>query len=93
MKRSYPILVCMAVLLALVEGCDSMQDRSPTFDVVGSYFPAWMACIISGILLTLVTRQLLIGFRLNAHLYPAPVVYVCMMILFTMAVWLVLFKG
>ena len=70
-----------------------MQDRSPTFDVVGSYFPAWMACIIGGILLTLVTRQLLIGFKLNAHLHPAAVVYVCMMILFTMAVWLALFKG
>jgi len=40
-----------------------------------------------------VTRQLLIGFKLNAHLYPGPVVYVCMMILFTMAVWLALFKG
>lgn len=70
-----------------------MQERSPTFDVLGSYFPAWMACIISGILLTLITRQLLIGFKLNTHLYPAPVVYVCMMILFTMAVWLVLFKS
>jgi hypothetical protein len=79
----------MAVLLALGEGC----RRSPTLDVLGSYFPAWMACIISGILLTLIARQLLIGFKLNAHLYPAPVVYVCMMILFTMVVWLVLFKA
>jgi hypothetical protein len=93
MKRSYPILVCMAVLLALVEGCRPMQGRSPTFDVVGSYFPAWMACIISGILLTLITRQVLIGFKLNAHLHPAAVVYVCMTILFTMATWLVFFNG
>jgi hypothetical protein len=83
----------MAALLAPAEGSLSIQGHSPTFDVVGSYFPAWMACIISGILLTVVTRQLLIGFKLNAHLYPAPVVYVCMMILFTMAVWLAFFKG
>jgi hypothetical protein len=83
----------MAALLALVEGCRSMQDRSPTFDVVGSYFPAWMACIISGILLTLINRQVLIGFKLDAHLHPKAVVYVCMMILFTMAVWLAFFKG
>ena len=93
MKRSYSIFVCMAVLLVLVEGCRSMQERPPTFDVVGSYFPAWMACIISGILLTLITRQLLIGFKLNTPLYAAPVVYVCMMILFTMAVRLAFFKG
>jgi hypothetical protein len=93
MKRSYPIVFYMAVLLVLVEGCRSMQDRSPSLDVVGSYFPAWMACIIGGILLTLITRQLLIGFKLNAHLFPAPVVYVCMIILFAMALWLAFFKG
>jgi hypothetical protein len=83
----------MAVLLALGEGCGSMQQRSPTLDVLGSYFPAWMACIVSGILLTLIAQQLLIGFKLNAHLHPAPVVYIFMIILFTMAVWLVLFKA
>jgi hypothetical protein len=80
-------------MAALVAGCRSMRDRSPTVDVLGSYFPAWMACIISGIVLTLVTRQLLIGFKLDAHLHPAAVVYVCMMILFTMTVWLAFFKG
>jgi hypothetical protein len=93
MKRSLPILVCMTVLLALTEGCRSIQGGSPTFDVVGSYFPAWMACIITGILLTVVTRELLIGFKLNTHLHPSAVVYLCMTILFTMAVWLAFFKG
>jgi len=80
-------------MLALGEGCRSTQEHSPTIDVLGSYFPAWMACIISGILLTLVVRELLIGFKINAHLYPPAVVYVCMMILLTMAVWLAFFKG
>jgi YtcA family len=93
MKRLHPILVCMAILLALEEGCRPMQERSPTFNVIGSYFPAWMACIISGILLTLVTRQLLIGFKINAYLFPAAVVYASMVILFTMAVWLAFFRG
>ena len=69
-----------------------MTAHSPTLDVLGSYFPAWMVCIILGLVLTVVARQLLIGLKLNAHLRPAGFVYVCMMILWTMAVWLICFK-
>ena len=69
-----------------------MKAHSPTLDVLGSYFPAWMVCIILGLALTIIARQLLTGLKLNVHLRPAGLVYVCMMILWTMAVWLVCFK-
>ncbi len=69
-----------------------MKAHSPTLDVLGSYFPAWMVCIILGLVLTVITRQLLIGLKLNAHLRSVGLVYLCMMILWTMAVWLVCFK-
>ena len=69
-----------------------LHGHSPTVDVLGSYFPAWMACIITGLLLTLITRELLIGLKLNNHLYPAPLVYLGMLLLFTFAVWLALFN-
>ena len=51
-----------------------------------------MVCIILGLVLTVVTRQLLIGLKLNAHLRSVGLVYLCVMILWTMAVWLVCFK-
>ena len=51
-----------------------------------------MVCIILGLVLTVVARQLLIGLKLNVHLRPAGLVYVSMTILWTMAVWLVFFK-
>jgi outer membrane protein TolC len=69
-----------------------MTAHSPTLDVLGSYFPAWMVCIILGLVLTVVARQLLIGLKLNSHLRPVGLVYFCMMILWTMAVWLICFK-
>ena len=69
-----------------------MKPHSPTVDVLGSYFPAWMVCIVAGLILTVIVRQLLIGIKLNSHLRPALLVYVCMTILWTMAVWLVFFK-
>jgi hypothetical protein len=43
--------------------------------------------------MTLVARQLLIGFKLRPHLPPAPVLYVCLLIVFTLAVWLAFFKN
>jgi len=82
-----------AVLLAALStaGCRSSGMRSPTIDVLGSYFPAWMVCILIGLAMTIVVRQILVGLRLDIHLRLAPLVYVSMMILWTMAAWLVLF--
>ena len=70
-----------------------MNAHSPTIDVLGSYFPAWIICIVIGLTLTLVARQLLIGFKIDMHLRPAPLVYLCLMIFFTLAVWLLFFQN
>jgi YtcA family len=83
----------LLVLPLILAGCGSAGDRSPTIDIVGSYFPAWLVCIIAGLALTLISRQLLVGFRLNTYLRPAAVLYPCMIILFTLAVWLVFYKN
>jgi hypothetical protein len=76
----------------LLAGC-RLDAHSPTVDVLGSYFPAWMVCIALGLALTLIARQLLIGFKIDTHLRPAPLVYLCLMIFFTLAVWLLFFKN
>ena len=79
-------------LMLMLTGCGT-DDHSPTVDVIGSYFPAWIICIVLGLALTLITRQVLIGFRLNTHLFPAPLVYVCMLVFFTLTLWLVFFQN
>jgi hypothetical protein len=76
--------------LVLFSGCGA---HSPTIDVLGSYFPAWLLCIILGLGLTLITRQLLVGFNLNTYLRPAPLAYSCMILVFTLAVWLAFFRN
>jgi YtcA family len=66
---------------------------SPTVDVLGSYFPAWMACIIIGLVITLIVRLLLIGSGIQPYIRPKSLVYPCMLIFFTFAIWLVFFKN
>lgn len=89
--RKHPAGAAVAVGCLSLTGCEA-GHHSPTLDVLGSYFPAWMICIVIGLVLTLIARQLLIGFKLDTHLKSAPVVYVCLMILFTLSVWLMFFK-
>lgn len=83
--RRRPILL-LALFLA---GCS--RYHSPTIDVLGSYFPAWMVCILCGLALTLIARLLCAG--AGIRLYPAPVVYPCLMAFFTFAVWLIFFEN
>ena len=87
--RPYFVILLGSLVLA---GCRT-DDHSPTVDVLGSYFPAWMICIVIGLALTLVARQLLIGFKLDSHLRPAPLVYLCLTVFFTLAVWLLFFQN
>jgi len=80
------------LLLVTVAGC-GRPGHSPSLDVLGSYFPAWMVCIVIGLALTFIGRLLLVAFKLDAYVRPAAIVYPCLMTLFTMAVWLLFFQN
>ena len=79
----------LLLLILLLGGC----AHSPTVDVLGSYFPAWMLCIIVGLVSTLIVRLLLIGFGIYSHLRLKPLVFSGMAISFTFIVWLGFFKN
>jgi hypothetical protein len=91
MKLAKFKFVCLPIGLAL-SGC-SADDHSPTTDILGSYFPAWIICLVLGLALTLITRQILIGLKLNPHLRPAPLVYISMLVFFTLTLWLLFFRN
>lgn len=91
--RSLPPKISIFSIILLLGGCRSAAAHSPTLDVIGSYFPAWMACMILGIIITVIVRLLLIGLGIQAHLGPKVLVYPCMMVVFTLAIWLILFKN
>jgi hypothetical protein len=91
MKSAKSKFFCVPIVLAL-SGCSS-DDHSPTVDILGSYFPAWIICIVLGLALTLIARQILIGLKVNSHLRPAPLVYISMLVCFTLALWLSFFRN
>jgi hypothetical protein len=64
--------------------------RAPTFDVLGSFFPAWLVCLALGVVLTAAARWLLLRFPIVIAL---PVLtYPSLTALFSFALWLALFR-
>ena len=69
------------------------SHNSPTVDVLGSYFPAWMICIVSGLMLTLVAHWIVQVCHLKPYLGPVPLIYSCLMIIFTFAIWILFYQN
>jgi hypothetical protein len=70
----------------------SSCERAPAFDIVGSFFPAWLFCLVVGILLTVVARFLLLRVGLEGALTPPVLMYPSLTALFTFAIWLIFFR-
>jgi uncharacterized membrane protein YidH (DUF202 family) len=69
------------------------SDHSPTVDVLGSYFPAWMVCIVSGLALTLIAHWIVQVSNLKPYIGPALVIYSSLMIIFTFATWILVYQN
>ena len=93
--RSSPVVLVGLLLLfgALVFVVRPLSHRSPTIDILGSYFPAWMICIVSGLTLTLVAHWIVQMWHLKPYLGPTPLVYSCLMIIFTFATWILFYQN
>ena len=63
--------------------------RAPSFDILGSFFPAWLLCFVVAILLTVLSRELL---RRYVEVVWPIVTYPSLTALFAFALWLTLFR-
>lgn len=77
--------VLAAVSPLYLSACSS----SPSRNILGSYFPSWMICALLGLMMTIVVRALFTRAGIDGEL-PAPfMVYLCVFIASTFAIWLV----
>jgi hypothetical protein len=70
-----------------------VSHHSLTVDVLGSYFPAWMVCILGGLALTLIAHWIVQVGNLKPYLGPAPLIYSSLMIIFTLATWILFYQN
>lgn len=84
MARVSGLMLLLALLFCA--GC----SRAPSFDIVGSFFPAWLLCIFAGLLLTVAARWLFL--RLGVVIALPVLTYPSLTALFTFGLWLALFR-
>src|SRR5438046_7769685 len=92
-SRPVRIVGLLLLIWALIFVVRPLSLRSLTIDILGSYFPAWMICIVSGLTLTLVAHWIVEMCHLKPYLGPAPLVYSCLMIIFTFATWILFYQN
>lgn len=75
-------VIFLAVALA---GC----SLPPAIPVIGAYYPGWLFCIIAGVILTLITRRIILH-KYNVLSF-AGIIYTALFALYSMLFWLVFF--
>jgi hypothetical protein len=77
-----------ALLTIEIAGC----RRVPTFNILGSFFPAWLLCLFAGITLSVVSNRIFTRFALDKEILWPIVVYPCLSLFFAGVLWLIVFS-
>lgn len=73
----------LALSLPLLTSC----GRAPAVEILGSFFPGWLVCLVAGIVLTAIGRLVLLRFHMNVD--SSVIAYPSFTAFFTLALWLI----
>ena len=82
------VTAASSAAMLLIAGC----SRAPSFNLLGSFFPAWILCGVIGILLAVAVRLFFVRIKLEQQLKPLILVYPCLAAFFTFTLWLLFFS-
>jgi YtcA family len=78
-------LLLILFIIPLLASC----SRAPSVDILGSFFPAWLICLVTAIVLTALVPLALLRLHIKVA-FPA-LVYPSLAAFFTFALWLIFF--
>lgn len=87
MKKTKKTLTVLAIGLSCA-GC----NRAPAIDVLGSFFPAWMVCIIAAVALAFVVRYFLLKYKLESEVGHLAIFYPCVVVFLACGLWVLFFR-
>lgn len=77
-----------SLFVLTIAGCSG----SPTFNILGSYFPSWLVCLGISIGLTLLAHMYVTAKKLADQLWPLPIIYSALLCFFSCTLWLIFFE-
>jgi hypothetical protein len=86
-RRRGPLALWRVAIALAVGAC----SYSPTMDLLGSYFPAWMLCAVIGIVAAVIIRQILAVAGINDYVVAPLLTYAGLAVSATLLVWLLWF--
>jgi hypothetical protein len=87
MKRTTALSLSIGAAF-LCAGC----GRAPAIDVIGSFFPVWMLCLIISIVLASLLRIFLLRRQLEPAIEPVALFYPAVVLLLSCLLWLIFFS-
>jgi hypothetical protein len=81
---AFTYLLATVVSFSLLTGCAGANN----IEVVGSYFPYWLICMVVGVLGAFASRVLFVRLKIEPYLGPLTLIYVCVMVGVACLAWL-----
>lgn len=72
----------------LCTGC----GRAPSIDIIGSFFPVWMLCLASAVVLACILRVVLLRFQFESEIGPVALFYPSVVVFLSCLLWLIFFS-
>jgi len=88
MNQKKKSLICTTAVCLFCAGC----AQAPSIGVMGSFFPAWLFCLTTGVILAFVVRSGLTRYRLESEVGPLVLFYPSVVLFCTALLWLILFR-
>ncbi len=86
-RQTRPIAILgLLSWLPIVTACD------PILNIDGAFFPAWMLCLIVGIVSTFGAQFAFVRLEIDEYIGPPVLIYPCLVLLFTLGTWLIFFR-
>lgn len=73
--------------------CTRVAFYPPSLDVYGSYFPAWLICLIVGVILTVLVSLIGRGLDLRSLRMFGPLIPISLILIFSITTWFLFFAS
>lgn len=70
----------------LLAACD------PMINIAGAHFPAWLLCLVLGVVIAVPMRYFFAACGLEPHLGPLPLIYPCLAVMLACVIWVAFFN-
>jgi hypothetical protein len=87
-SRNAQALICLSFPLG---GRVRLGSYAPSLDVYGSYFPAWLICLIAGVILTIFVSLIGRVFDLSVFRRLGLLLPISLILIFSIAIWFLFF--